>query len=355
MPTTGVDADDGDYITLDDADSDAVCDPQKWPNARIIGSYLHQKRESNARNTYEARRTQLRRFHAWLENRDEHITDATPTRIRAFINAHAEAGYRASTAQAAGEGVQDFFSTLRDQFGVDVGEYSGSDPTEVTLSQLDATQGQSITEEYDGKQRAYITKQEKEELLDHVPAPETRNKVLIQLLWETGFRRSTVADMTVDDLDRDRQVVEAYSPKSDKSVTATYSDAVAAKLDVYIDLYRGGNLCADNSDRLFLGHKSPLSPEGIGMVVRNAAENAGIQDTVAQDAIGRDRYRVTAHKLRHGLAHYLLHDREMDIETVRDQLGHSDISITQVYVKQDESQRLDKMREHGPASRTDPL
>jgi integrase/recombinase XerD len=355
MPTTDVDATSGDFIELDDASPEQVADPQKWPNERIIGSYLHQKRESNARNTYETRRTQLRRFHAWLKSRGDHVTDMTPVRTRAFVNAHADAGYRASTAQAAGEGVTDFFNTLADNFGIDVADHSGADPTDVTLSDLDATQGQSITESHEGKKRSYVTKDEKEQLLDHVPDPVTRNKVLVQVLWETGFRRSTVAQLTVDDIDRERQVVETTSPKVGKSVSATYSDALADLLDLYLDLYRGANLCADHSDRLFLGYRSPLSAEGVGMVVRNAAENAGIQEVVAQDASGRDRHRVTAHKLRHGLAHHLLHDKNMNIETVRDQLGHADISTTQIYVKQDDSERFDKMREHGPAARTDSL
>jgi integrase/recombinase XerD len=355
MPTTDVDADDGDFIELDDASPEQVADPDSWPNERIIGAYLHQKRESNARNTYETRRTQLRRFHAWLKSRDDHVTDMTPIRTRAFVNAHADAGYRASTAQAAGEGVTDFFNTLRDNFGIEVADHSGADPTDVTLSDLDATQGQSITESHEGKKRSYVTKNEKEQLLDHVPDPVTRNKILIQLLWETGFRRSTVAQLTVDDIDRGRQVVETTSPKVGKSVSATYSDALADLLDLYLNWHRGANLCADHSDRLFLGYRSPLSAEGVGMVVRNAAENAGIQEVVAQDASGRDRHRVTAHKLRHGLAHHLLHEQEMDIETVRDQLGHADISTTQIYVKQDDSERFDKMRESGPASRTESL
>ncbi len=356
MPTTSVDAESGDYITLDDATPEDVSDPEQWPNKRVIGAYLHQKKKHNAQNTYEARRTQLRRFHAWLDGRGEHISDMTPSRVRAFINKHAEAGYRPSSAQAAGEGVADFFSTLRDDFGVDVSDYnSGGDPTDVTLSELDATSGQSIAESHAGKQRSYVTKQEKDQLLDAVPDPVTRNKILVQLMFETGFRRSTMAQIEVDDLDRGEQVVEAYSPKVDKSVTATYSDAVASKLDLYLDLYRDGNLSADHSDRLFVSHRGPLTPERVGMIVREAAENAGIQEVVATDVGGRDRHRVTAHKLRHGLAHHLLHEQDIDIETVRAQLGHSDISITQTYVKQEESERLQTMRDEGPAGRTDPL
>ncbi len=355
MPTTEVDADDGDFIRLDDADPDDVADPQKWPNERIIGAYLHQKRDSTARNTYETKRTHLRRFHAWLNERGEHVTDMTPMRIRVFVNAHADAGYRASTAEVTGRGVLDFFRTLRDDFGVDVAEYSGADPTGVTISELDATNGQSLTEEYDGKKRSYISKEEKDQLLDNAPAPATRNKIMIQLMWESGFRRSTVAETKVQDVDQERQVIEAYAPKVDKSVTTAYSDAVAAKLDLYLNMDRGANRYADTSDRLFLGREGPISPERIGMIVRDAAENAGIQEVISQDASGRDRYRVTAHKLRHGLAHHMLHKQEMDIETVRDQLGHSDISITQVYVEQEESARLDKMRESGPASRTESL
>jgi integrase/recombinase XerD len=356
MPTTSVDTDDGDYIALDDADPDDVADSERWPNERVIGAYLHQKKKHNAQNTYEARRTQLRRLHAWLDERGEHISDVTPSRVQAFIDDHADAGYRASSAQAAGEGVADFFSTLRDDFGVDVSEHnSGGDPTDVTLSELDATSGQSIAEASSGKQRSYVTKEGKDQLLDNVPDPVTRNKVLVQLMWETGFRRSTMARIEVDDIDRGEQVVEAYSPKVDKSVTATYSDAVASQLDLYLDLYRGGYLAADTSDRLFLGEKGPLTPERVGMIVREAAEKAGIQEVVAQDVAGRERHRVTAHKLRHGLAHHLLHQQDVDIETVRAQLGHSDISITQTYVKQEESERLQTMRDEGPAGRTEPL
>jgi len=358
LPTTSVDHTDGDRHALSDAPPTDVADSDEWPNRRIIGAYLDQQKEDNSHNTYKSRRTQLRRFHAWLrDERDEHVTDVDSGRLKSFLEAHDSAGYRPNTVTVTGDGVKAFYGALRTDFGVDVREFiNGGAPTEVKLSNLDAaTDGQSISEESSGKKRPYVTKSEKEKLLDSVPEPSIRNKLIIQLLWETGFRRSTLANVSLGDVDRDRRRITVDVPKTGNTKTVTFSTAVADLMETYVEFIRDGAYCADSSDALFLGYRNPLDVQGIGNVVREAAERAGIQSVVAHDASGRPRYRVTAHKLRHGLAHHLLHEKNFNIEEVRDQLGHSDISVTQTYVEQEEDERLAAMREKGPAGRTESL
>jgi len=366
MNTTDVSAEDGDHIELDDTTLQEVANSDMWPNRRILGSYLshimshvtEEKGEGLSYSTYETRRGQMRRLHSWLDDRGDHITDMTSIRLESFFGDMNSHGYQPNTVAVTYDGVTQFYRTLRDKFGIDVSELNGDSggPLAVTKKDANATGGSSMSEKGSGNTFEYVTKDEKDEMLKAVPEPDVRNKLIIQLLWETGFRRSTLANTELDGIDRDDQRITAYSPKAKEDVTTGYSDAVEDHLSMYLDLgIRSGNYAADTSDRLFLGYRGNLTGQGINLVVKEAAENAGIQEELGEDVVGRTHYRVTAHTLRHSHAHHLLIEKGWSLPEVKQSLNHSDISITQTYTEQHEDEIIERLQESGTATRTTSL
>jgi len=70
----------------------------------------------------------------------------------------------------------------------------------------------------------------------------------------------------------------------------------------------------------------------INEIVKDAAENAGIQNVINRDALDRSRHRITAHALRHGHAVTALKSG-IDVRTVQKHLGHTDIETTMEYLQ----------------------
>lgn len=73
-------------------------------------------------------------------------------------------------------------------------------------------------------------------------------------------------------------------------------------------------------------HKSSIEKNVIAV-----AERAGVQSVVACDKLGRKIFRVHPHLLRHSFAVWSLEDN-VPIFDLRDQLGHSNIATTSIYL-----------------------
>lgn len=342
---TDVSAEDGESLDLDDSDP---ADVSRWSNRRVFGAYLDRKKRSQSHSTYVTRRTAIRRLHHWLEVRGEHaVTDMTAERSRRFLQSHEDAGYAAATVRSASASVKDCFNILTDSYGIDPTDWTNSGhPADFSNGDISATSGQSLKQQHSGRTREYLTRDEVDALAENAPEPTVRNRLLIQMTFETGWRRGTVASIRFENLDTDEQIVSAYSQKSDETVTAAYSSEVADMLNAYLNLgLRKSAPAARESEYLFVGYNCDhIQGESINRIVGEAAENAGLQETVGRDAAGNEKVLVTAHVLRHSHAVWLL-EKGKSVEFVRDKLGHADISTTQTYAEVDESRRKDEMRD----------
>ena len=151
-------------------------------------------------------------------------------------------------------------------------------------------------------------------------AIETRKKpghitdyYLVSLTWYTGLRISEVCRLKWNDIGHDFLTVTG---KGDKKRTVFFGQRVSKNLEEYRSLIQEES---NPNQEIFFGQKGPLSESGIHRRFKLLAAAAGLPET------------VSFHSLRHGYATRLA-SRGIPLAAVRDQLGHSNISTTSVYL-----------------------
>lgn len=199
----------------------------------------------------------------------------------------------------------------------------------------------SKKEEYvDARGGIYALEEEGiQELADNVNNPVTRNKLIILLGYHTGCRRQELADIKLENIDRQERRIEVYSKKKDSQYVndeawrpVWYGPSLDPLMDTWIEVERKGYATAD-SPYLFVSHKSErLRDETINDVVRDAAENSGLQQQMYVDNKGDPRYLITSHVLRHSFARSCMTPDEtgnrIDVKRLAELMGHSDSSVT---------------------------
>jgi len=204
------------------------------------------------------------------------------------------------------------------------------DPTEnVTVADYlpKKTRKEGATKE----RRVWLSKDEVEPLVQNAPSPTLRNRLLILFQYYTGLRRQEVSDVKLEDLDREERQVKVQG-KGDKIHTAYWQPKLDGLLSAWLDQgYRDSSPYSRESVYLFVTESSPqLSGNRINKIVCGAAENAGIQESLYEDAKGRNHYKVTSHTLRNSFAMHFLENggSKADLSKL---LAHSSVTTTEIY------------------------
>ncbi len=148
----------------------------------------------------------------------------------------------------------------------------------------------------------FITFEEFQNLVDH--AGNERDKLIIEFLFYTGVRVSELVGIKKEDILWEEGLIRVYG-KGGKERFVPLPRFLLESLRKYSNKVKG--------ERLF-----PLSTRQVERIVKKVAEKSGIKK------------RVTPHVLRHSLATTLL-SRGVDIRYIQELLGHSSLSVTQVY------------------------
>jgi integrase/recombinase XerD len=167
-------------------------------------------------------------------------------------------------------------------------------------------------------------------------------------LFQTGVRSKEVRNIRLRDINRDERSITVADAKSEKFRTVYYND-LEPLLSEWLDLGRRASMRpADDSPYLFLTNRSEqLSQNRPNRIVKEAAENAGIQETIYEDAKGGERYRITTHALRHGFARHCVKSG-MDISFLKELMGHENLETTKVYLNYTDQDKQEEVRKHGP-------
>lgn len=280
---------------------------------------------NKAASTVNEYRKGLVIYSEWLDRQGMDLIDVSPRDIQRYLAyLKAEKDYAHNTIRLKFAAVSQFYRDVVDNDELD------ADPTEkVRLAEY----APKVTrkEEVLKTKRVWLPKDELKALVENVPAPTLRNRLVVLMQYYTGLRRQEISDIKIGDLDRENRQVQVRG-KRGKINTAHWQPRLDGLLTAWLDGgYRNASPYARQSDRLFLTESSPqISGSRLNDIVKEAAKNAGIQEVLYVDAGGKRQSKVTSHILRHSFAmHYLQNGGS--IEGLSKLLAHSSVTTTEIY------------------------
>ncbi|NJO88095.1 MAG: tyrosine-type recombinase/integrase [Chloroflexia bacterium] len=141
-----------------------------------------------------------------------------------------------------------------------------------------------------------------------------KHRIVLSLIYSAGLRSQEVINLKLSDIDFERKTIHIRQSKYKKDRIVPLSDYMQKGLKKY--------LAAENPHIwLFNGKEADgrYSVKGLSWVMREALKKTSI----AKD--------VNLHSLRHSYATHLL-EQGLNIVTVKDLLGHADITTTMIYL-----------------------
>ena len=164
---------------------------------------------------------------------------------------------------------------------------------------------------------------------------EKRSMILL-LFYGCGLRLSELVDITLADLSLEEMSLKVTG-KGNKQRIVPILPFVAERLKNYLKIR--AEICKSDNNFLFLSNKSErISRSEVYRTVREVLELIGVEG------------KKSPHVLRHTFATHLLSEGA-GIETVKELLGHSNLSTTQIYTHSTVDELIKAYRSAHPRSR----
>lgn len=147
---------------------------------------------------------------------------------------------------------------------------------------------------------------------------DIRNKVMIELLYSTGFRISELVNLNVTDVDISENLVKCVG-KGNKERIIPIGDTITKLLEKYINEIRPQLLKGKISDKLFISsYGRGISRQSFFKFLKMQAKVSGVSTD------------ISPHTIRHSFATHLL-EYGADLKSISELLGHENIKTTQIY------------------------
>lgn len=167
---------------------------------------------------------------------------------------------------------------------------------------------------------AFLREEEMDRLLDDVAFPEgwegVRDRLMLQMLYETGMRRAELVTMNVSDVDFSRGQIKVTG-KRNKQRLIPFGDELKAELQSYVELR--DQTIPHVDDALFV-RKNGSRVDGQWVYNR-------VKKYLSRVSTQKKR---SPHVLRHTFATAMLNN-QAELEAVKELLGHESVSTTQIY------------------------
>lgn len=281
--------------------------------------------QDKAEGTIQQYKGGLGAFSDWLGEEEKEPTEVSTRDIQRYLSwLKNDREYASGTIRGYASCISVFFENLENTGVIE------EDPTE-PVKVSDYASGETRKQQETKERRVWLSQEEMSQLVENVPAPTVRNRLLVLFQYFTGLRRQEVVDVKLEDIDREERMVKVQG-KGNVLNTAFWQPKLDGLLTAWLDGgHRNSSPYAEESEYLFLSEAAPkLSGEYLNTVVRRGAEKAGLQEILYRDANDRPRYKYTSHALRHSFAMHWLQNGG-SLGTLSKQMAHSSITTTEIY------------------------
>lgn len=146
-----------------------------------------------------------------------------------------------------------------------------------------------------------------------------RDKAMLEILYATGIKVSELIELKVGDINLQIGILHLKNGKKER-IVPIYPAAIRSVANYLVNV-RPAIVLEDSEDKLFTNmNGKPMSRQGFWKIIKHYADTAGIQKD------------ITPHTLRHSFAAHLL-ENGATLSDIKEMLGHSDISSTQIYAQ----------------------
>ena len=174
------------------------------------------------------------------------------------------------------------------------------------------------------KELKYLKHNQVMRLLDSIPKADERDRLIIRLIYATGVRVSELCGITISDIDFDDHTIRVLGKGGKIRLVFVDEDTLDE-----IDRFIGGRI----DGPLFVGQMGhALSPRTVQHIFKQRAPDG-----------------ITPHKIRHSYASEL-YRRSKNLRVVQENLGHSSIQTTEIYLHTDVDERRSVYRQYFPLS-----
>jgi len=156
---------------------------------------------------------------------------------------------------------------------------------------------------------------------------DTRDKLIVRTIYATGVRVSELCNINIEDIDFDEHTIRIRG-KGDKIRTVFVDEETLGEISKFI----GNRIIGP----LFVGQQGKhISSRAIQHIFRHYAPQG-----------------ITPHKIRHSYASEL-YKRSKNLRVVQENLGHTSIKTTEIYLHTDIDERRQVYQQYFPLSGTD--
>lgn len=161
-----------------------------------------------------------------------------------------------------------------------------------------------------------------------------RNLLIISLLLSTGIRISELCHIHFKDINFSNRTLHIIGKGKKERILFLGDQTTFRLLKTYINKY-----CIQPNDYLFTGQNplKALSEQSVRLILKKLVKKNNLSIT------------ITPHMFRHSFATMLL-DKDVDIRYIQQILGHSSISVTQIYTHVSQSKQKEILTLCNPIS-----
>lgn len=184
----------------------------------------------------------------------------------------------------------------------------------------------------------FVREKDMERLLDDASAPttwqEARNRLIMQLFYETGIRLSELVGLNESDVDFGRKAIKVTG-KRNKQRIIPIGDGLLESLKAYMEA-RPNSPCEGESGFVAEQNSQPRREGGGGTPLFVTDKGTRIYDKWVYRLVHGELSQVVTlkkrspHVLRHTFATAMLNG-DAELEAVKELMGHESVSTTQIY------------------------